>query len=83
MARTARPIARAAGIFATLTALAAVLAGNALAQQEKPVYRYVEKDGRIVYSDRAPPGPFCSASFARFLAVMAALELVSGSIAIE
>ena len=56
MARNARPIARAAGILATLTALAAVLAGNALAQQDKPVYRYVEKDGRIVYSDRAPPG---------------------------
>jgi len=56
MARTARPYPLAAGALATLIALAAVLAGNALAQQGQQVYRYVDKDGRVVYSDRVPGG---------------------------
>jgi glutaredoxin len=34
---------------------AAVLATGAFAQNQQ-VYRYVDKDGRIVYSDRGPPG---------------------------
>jgi glutaredoxin len=62
MARSARPIVAAAGALATLTALAAVLGADAHAQQAQPnqpaqqVYRYVDKDGRVVYSDRQPSG---------------------------
>ena len=56
MARTARPHTLASGALATLTALLAAVAGNALAQQGQQVYRYVDKDGRVVYSDRAPTG---------------------------
>ena len=56
MARTARPIA-AAGALAALTALASVLGADAYAQQPaQQVYRYVDKDGRVVYSDRQPTG---------------------------
>jgi glutaredoxin len=59
MARTARPIV-AAGALAALTALAAVLGADAYAQQpqqpQQQVYRYVDKDGRVVYSDRQPTG---------------------------
>jgi len=33
--------------------VAAVAAGGAAAQQQ--VYRYVDKDGKVVYSDRSPP----------------------------
>jgi glutaredoxin len=36
-------------------ALALALAGSAVAQ-ERQVYRYVDADGRVVYSDRAPTG---------------------------
>ena len=36
-------------------AAAAVLATGAAAQNQQ-VYRYVDKDGRVVYSDRGPPG---------------------------
>src|SRR6478735_3164610 len=32
---------------------AAILAAVAVAQQQ--VYRYVDKDGKVVYSDRSPP----------------------------
>lgn len=35
---------------------AALLAAAPLAAQERQVYRYVDADGRVVYSDRAPTG---------------------------
>ena len=42
-------IALAAGLIAAIT----VAGPEAQAQQ---VYRYVDKDGHVVYTDRAPPG---------------------------
>ena len=48
MASKSRRIARILGVTA------AVLAAGALAQAQQ-VYRYVDKDGKVVYSDRSPP----------------------------
>jgi glutaredoxin len=48
MARIPRRIALLFGIAAALTAAGA-------AAQAQQVYRYVDKDGKIVYSDRSPP----------------------------
>ena len=48
MARISRRIALACGVAA------AVIAALAAAQAQQ-VYRYVDKDGTVVYSDRAPP----------------------------
>ena len=46
---------RATAAATLITAIAGLsLAGAALAQ-DKEVYRYVDPDGRIVYTDRAPP----------------------------
>jgi hypothetical protein len=39
---------------ATIAAVLAVFATAAVAQNQQ-VYRYVDKDGRVVYSDRGPP----------------------------
>ena len=45
-----------ATIAATLvTALAGLALASAAIAQDKEVYRYVDPDGRIVYTDRAPP----------------------------
>lgn len=49
MVRVSSGIALACGVFA------AVIAAGA-ATQGQQLYRYVDKDGRIVYSDRQPPG---------------------------
>jgi hypothetical protein len=40
--------------IALIAGVAAVFAANAVAQNQQ-VYRYVDKDGRVVYSDRGPP----------------------------
>jgi glutaredoxin len=48
MASKSRRIARIFGVAA------AVIAAGALAQAQQ-VYRYVDKDGKVVYSDRSPP----------------------------
>jgi glutaredoxin len=48
MARIPRRIALLFGIAAALTAAVA-------AAQPQQVYRYVDKDGKVVYSDRSPP----------------------------
>jgi len=40
--------------IALIASIAAVFAANAVAQNQQ-VYRYVDKDGRVVYSDRGPP----------------------------
>ena len=40
--------------MALVAGLAALLATGAAAQNQQ-VYRYVDKDGRVVYSDRGPP----------------------------
>jgi len=48
MARKCRRVALFVGIAA------AVIAAGAAAQAQQ-VYRYVDKDGKVVYSDRAPP----------------------------
>jgi hypothetical protein len=40
--------------IALIAAVACVFAANAVAQNQQ-VYRYVDKDGRVVYSDRGPP----------------------------
>jgi glutaredoxin len=48
MARISFRIALASGVVAT-----ALAAG--VAAQSQQVYRYVDKDGRVVYSDRGPP----------------------------
>lgn len=40
--------------IALIAAVAGVFAANAVAQNQQ-VYRYVDKDGRVVYSDRGPP----------------------------
>jgi glutaredoxin len=45
-----RPSAAIAGVLVALAATATVA-------QERQVYRYVDGDGRVVYSDRAPTGP--------------------------
>ena len=45
---------RSKRIALTCGALAAAVAGLAFAQGQQ-VYRYVDKDGHVVYSDRAPP----------------------------
>jgi glutaredoxin len=48
MARKSRRVALSIGIAA------AVIAAGAAAQTQQ-VFRYVDKDGKVVYSDRAPP----------------------------
>ncbi len=48
MARTATRIALLCGVGATVVAALA-------AAQAQQVYRYVDKDGHVVYSDRSPP----------------------------
>jgi glutaredoxin len=48
MARMSRPIAFACGV------LAAILA-TSVAAQTPPIYRYVDQNGRIIYSDHMPP----------------------------
>jgi len=48
MARISRRIALACGVAAAVVAACA-------AAQAQQVYRYVDKDGRVIYSDRAPP----------------------------
>ena len=48
MARASRCVSRALGILACLAAAC-------VAAQGQQVYRYVDTDGRIVYSDHAPP----------------------------
>jgi glutaredoxin len=48
MARECRRIALLFGIAAT------VIAADAAAQAQQ-VYRYIDKDGKVVYSDRSPP----------------------------
>jgi hypothetical protein len=40
--------------IALIAGIAAVFAASAVAQNQQ-VYRYVDKDGRVVYSDRGPP----------------------------
>ena len=40
---------------ARLTLILAALAATGAAAQNQQVYRYVDKDGRVVYSDRGPP----------------------------
>jgi glutaredoxin len=45
---------RSGRIAVACAALAAIVAAGAAAQG-KQVYRYVDKDGRVVYTDRAPP----------------------------
>ena len=40
-----------------VAAVAALALAPAAAAQERQVYRYVDVDGRVVYSDRAPTGP--------------------------
>jgi glutaredoxin len=47
MARVSHGIALTCGVAAT--------ALGALAGAQQQVYRYVDKDGRVIYSDRAPP----------------------------
>ena len=49
MARASIRIALASGLFA------AIASAGAFAQSQQ-VYRYVDKDGHVVYSDRVPPG---------------------------
>lgn len=44
-------IALAAGLIAAIT-----VAGPEAQAQPQQVYRYVDKDGHVVYTDRAPPG---------------------------
>ncbi len=48
MARVSQRIALACGAAAALIAAC-------VAAQAQQVYRYVDKDGRVIYSDRAPP----------------------------
>ena len=42
------------GSIALMAAVAAVFSASAVAQNQQ-VYRYVDKDGHVVYSDRGPP----------------------------
>jgi hypothetical protein len=49
MPRMSPPAAGLCGVFALVLAAAA-------AAQERQVYRYVDAEGRVVYSDRAPTG---------------------------
>jgi glutaredoxin len=47
----------ARGCAATIGLVAAIAAAGAFAQQQgQQVYRYIDRDGRVVYSDRMPPG---------------------------
>ncbi len=48
MARVSRQISLVCGVAAALVAACA-------AAQAQQVYRYVDKDGRVIYSDRTPP----------------------------
>jgi glutaredoxin len=48
MARVSRRIALVCGVAASVIAACA-------AAQAQQVYRYVDKEGRVIYSDRAPP----------------------------
>jgi glutaredoxin len=41
--------------FALLGGVAAVVVATSAASQNQQVYRYVDKEGRVVYSDRGPP----------------------------
>jgi glutaredoxin len=41
--------------FALLGGVAAVVVATSAAGQNQQVYRYVDKEGRVVYSDRGPP----------------------------
>jgi len=50
MARATAKISMACGIAAAI--VAAIVAAGALAQAQ--VYRYIDKDGKVVYSDRLP-----------------------------
>ncbi|MEP7208672.1 MAG: glutaredoxin family protein [Casimicrobiaceae bacterium] len=58
MARSARRTAQGplALALAALTALAAICIAPGAVAQGQQVYRYTDPDGRIVYSDRPPPG---------------------------
>ena len=53
MARIPRPERNALLCGIAAVVVATVVAGGAAAQQQ--VYRYVDKDGKVVYSDRSPP----------------------------
>ena len=53
MARKPSPMRNALLCGVAAVVGAAVVAGGASAQQQ--VYRYVDKDGKVVYSDRSPP----------------------------
>ena len=48
------PICRRIALLCAATTAAAVIAASATAQPQQ-VFRYVDKEGRIVYTDRAPP----------------------------
>ena len=47
-------ICRRIALLCAATTAAAVIAASATAQPQQ-VFRYVDKEGRIVYTDRAPP----------------------------
>ncbi len=42
--------------YAVACGLVAALAAGGVAGQAQQVYRYIDKDGHVVYSDRMPPG---------------------------
>jgi glutaredoxin len=48
-------MARAKMGFALASGIVAALIATAAAGQAQQVYRYVDKDGRVIYSDRVPP----------------------------
>jgi glutaredoxin len=48
-------MARVSQRIALFCGVAAALIGACVAAQPQQVYRYVDKDGKIIYTDRAPP----------------------------
>jgi glutaredoxin len=51
----ARNVARSSRVAALACGILACAMGAGVAAQGQQVYRYVDPDGRVVYSDRAPP----------------------------